>query len=215
MTQTVFLTGALNRYGRAIAGRFKAKGYTVVLLDRDEAALQELAEELDVAYAAGDLQQEDGAAQTVTAALAASGTVDVLVNNTADFPSGGFEETAPDSLRQAFASCIIPVLNVSNAVVKILKEQNKGGHIVNMSRDNAFTTDPQEFLSSTVSWALRGTTRAMASQLAGQDIKVNACCVGPQASDEEAANVAFYLGSDVNQNITGQNVMVNHGRYTD
>lgn len=97
----------------------------------------------------------------------------------------------------------------------MMKEHKHGGHIVNMSRDNAFVTDPNKFIPSTTAWAMRGTTRAMAKQLAKPDIKVNACCVGDKAAPEEVANAVLFLADDGNRNMTGQNIMVNHGTYMD
>lgn len=215
MPKTVLITGALGPNGRCIARLFAKEGYNVVLQDEDAAGVEEFAKELGATAVAGDICTDEGAQSVVDVAKKAAGTLDILINNAGKYPSGTFDEVTADDLRAAFKSNVIAAMCVTKAVSAVMKEQKTGGHIVNMSRDNAFGTEADKFLPSTTAWAMRGTTRAMAKQLAKPDIKVNACCVGDKATPEEVAGVVMYLADDGNRNTTGQNIMVNHGTYMD
>lgn len=213
MAKTVLLTGALGPNGREIAQLFHEQGYQVVIQDADAAGAAALAKALGVKAVTGDICTDEGAKAVAEAAKEACGSIDILINNAGDYPASTFEDATADDLRKAFRSNVIAAMCTTKAVSAIMKEQKKGGRIVNMSRDNAFVTDPEQFLPSTTAWAMRGTTRAMAKQLAKPDIKVNACCVGGEATPEEVANVVMFLADDGNRNMTGQNIMVNHGAY--
>lgn len=215
MPKTVLITGALNANGRAIAKRFCEDGFQVVLHDADEKQTEEFAKEIGAVSVGGDLCTDEGAQKAVDSVVSACGGIDVLINNAGDYPAGTFEETTADDLRNAFHSNVIASLCVSKAVSANMKKRKTGGHILNASRDNAFTTDKNQFVPSVTAWAMRGTTRATAKQLSKADIKVNAYCVGGDVTPEETANVAAFLASDINADITGQNIMVNNGEYMD
>lgn len=215
MSKTVLITGAVGPNGQAIAKLFASKGYHVVLQDLDSTAASQMAKEIGAVAVSGDICTDEGAESVAKAAQKAFGTIDILINNAGNYPEGTFDEITADDLRAAFKSNVIAAMCTTKAVSAIMKEQKTGGHIVNMSRDNAFVTDPERFIPSTTAWAMRGTTRAMAKQLAKPDIKVNACCVGDKAEPEEVANAVLFLADDGNRNMTGQNIMVNHGTYMD
>lgn len=215
MPKTVLIAGVLGSNGKAIARLFAQKGYQVAVQDEDYAGAKTFAEEIGATAIAGDITSDDGATAVAKAAKNDYGTIDILINNAGKYPAGTFDEVTADDLRAAFKSNVIAAMCVTKAVSAIMKEQKTGGHIVNMSRDNAFVTDPERFIPSTTAWAMRGTTRAMAKQLAKPDIKVNACCVGDKATPEEVANAVMFLADDGNRNMTGQNIMVNHGIYMD
>ncbi len=164
----------------------------------------------------GDILNDDGARVIVDQASRKFGSLDVLINNAGDYPMGTtFEDTTADDLRKAFRSNVVAAMCVTKAATAKMKELGIAGHVLNASRDNAFVTEKDAFLPSTTAWAMRGTTRAMAKQVAKADIKVNAYCVGGEATDEEVANVVAYLAGPLNNDITGQNVMINRGRYMD
>lgn len=217
MSKTVLITGALAPNGKAIAQLFAQKGYAVVLQDEDSEGAAKMAKELNVKAVKGTTLTDNGAKSTAEKAKTAGGnrTIDILINNAGRYPEGTFDDITADDLRAAFRSNVISAMCITKAVSAMMKEHKHGGHIVNMSRDNAFVTDPNKFIPSTTAWAMRGTTRAMAKQLAKPDIKVNACCVGDKAAPEEVANAVLFLADDGNRNMTGQNIMVNHGTYMD
>lgn len=140
--------------------------------------------------------------------------IDALINAQTDTPVKTFAETSSADIRSAFGSGLIPAMLFTQSASDWMIRKEIKGRIVNLSSDRAFQTSDDSFIESVTSWALRGTTRAMAKHLAKKDIKVNACCVGA-VSPEEAAEMVAFLAGESNVNITGQNMMVNDSRVMD
>ncbi len=81
--QTIWITGASSGIGRALAGKFGAAGAKLILSGRDEARLNQVAEEVDARTLILPFEVRDEAARTsaIEQAIAWTGNVDVFVNN--------------------------------------------------------------------------------------------------------------------------------------
>lgn len=217
-TKAALITGAGNPFGRAAALRLAQDGFALALCDETEEKLQNIPVELRESAACRIyvVSESDEAVvrEFFTRLEGEFDHMDVLVNARINNPVKSFVETNSDDIRSAFGSGVIPAMLFTQSVSDWMIRKGIKGHIVNISSDRAFQASDDSFIESVTSWALRGTTRAMAKHLAKKDIKVNACCVG-DASPEEAAEMVAFLAEDTNANITGQNMMVNHGRVMD
>lgn len=130
--------GATIGNGRAVAITFARQGAPLLLVDRDEASLEETAalaraEGVEVVTAAVDVASDDGPARIVAVAREAFGRIDVLHNNVGiglgDGPPHHLADDAYDrimdvNLRAMWRTC--------RAVVPVLRETG-GGTIVNIS----------------------------------------------------------------------------------
>src|SRR5579871_4114170 len=99
MRKTAVITGAAGGIGQAIARKFIAAEYRVVLGDADAAQLESLCAGLNakgrVALAvAGDLRSRSHCEALVDAALDKTGRIDVLVNNAGIITRGNILETS-------------------------------------------------------------------------------------------------------------------------
>lgn len=209
--KTALITGAGSPLGQAIAARLAQDGFALILCGEDEAALGNGAECRSCAVA----QSSEAAVKELFARLELEyACIDVLINAQINNPVKSFAETQAEDIRAAFSAGLIPAMLFTQCAAEWMIKSGVKGRIVNISTDRAFQANGGSFVESVTSWALRGTTRAMAKHLAKKDIKVNACCIG-EATPEEAAEMAAFLAGDGNVNITGQNMMVNHGRVMD
>jgi NAD(P)-dependent dehydrogenase (short-subunit alcohol dehydrogenase family) len=127
------ITGAGRGMGADIARAALAAGKAVVATgretDRIAAALGQsdnlLSVELDVTSLAG-------AEAAVRAAVGRFGRIDVLVNNAASFYAGYFEELTPEHIERQLAVSLIGPMNVTRAVLPVMRQQ-RSGHIISIS----------------------------------------------------------------------------------
>jgi NAD(P)-dependent dehydrogenase (short-subunit alcohol dehydrogenase family) len=60
------------------------------------------------------------------------GSIDVLVNNAANFYEGYFEELTPEQIERQLAASLIGPMNVTRAVLPVMRKQ-RAGHIIAIS----------------------------------------------------------------------------------
>jgi NAD(P)-dependent dehydrogenase (short-subunit alcohol dehydrogenase family) len=128
-----FITGAGRGMGLDFAKAALAAGHAVVASgrnsDRVSAALGQsndlLAVKLDVTIRAD-------AEAAVRAAVERFGRIDVLVNNAASFYAGYFEELTPEQMDRQLAASLIGPMNVTRAVLPVMRKQ-RSGQIISIS----------------------------------------------------------------------------------
>jgi NAD(P)-dependent dehydrogenase (short-subunit alcohol dehydrogenase family) len=128
-----FITGAGRGMGVDIAKAALAAGDAVVATARDpEAVTKAVGEASDLLAARLDITKPDQAASAVEAALDRFGRIDVLVNNAGNFNAGFFEELTAEQMEQQIATTLIGPMNVTRAVLPVMRRQCSG-HIITIS----------------------------------------------------------------------------------
>lgn len=216
MRKVAFVSGAASDDGAAIVRQLVKDGYSVAINDKDEEKAKALAKKdgKNITFLSGNVYTEAGADALFQKFSDSFERLDLLVCNAVDFTPDTFEELSADDLRDGFRNSVIPAMLCIQRTSAIMIEKKIPGRILIASTENAHESDKDQFSMSVEGWALRGMTRATAKQLAKADIKVNAYCVG-DVPPEGVAGLVSYLASDWNQDITGQNIMVNDGTYMD
>jgi NAD(P)-dependent dehydrogenase (short-subunit alcohol dehydrogenase family) len=174
MSRTVVVTGGAKGIGRAIVERFAALGDEVVALGRDEAALATLASTPslgDVSSAVCDVTDEDA----VVATFAAIGEVDVLVNNAGIAESAPLRRTTLDAWRRHFDVNVTGPFLCTRAVVEGMRARGHGSIITVASTAGRVGT-PYTSAYTASKHAAVGLMRAVASELGGSGVRVNAVC---------------------------------------
>lgn len=170
------VTGAAQGLGQAFAMRLAADGRDVVLAD-----LQDCAETVDRVEAAGakafavrcdvtDAADVAALAETVTNRC---GRCDIIVNNAGIYPLQPFTEISFDDWRRVMAVNVDSMFLVTSALVPLMRAQG-WGRIVNLA-SNTLGLVVSGFVHYVASkGAVVGFTRALATELAGDGITVNA-----------------------------------------
>ena len=181
MSRTVVVTGGAKGIGRALVERFTALGDDVVALGRDREALHRMS----VRTAVCDVTDEAAVAST----FASLGRVDVLVN------TAGFAETAPlarttlESWGRHLDVNVTGPFLCMRAVVPGMTERGSGS-IVTVASTAGRVGAPYTIAYTSSKHAAVGLTRAVASELAGTGVRVNAVCPTYVRTDLTARAIA-------------------------
>ncbi len=128
-----FITGAGRGMGVEIAKAALAAGHAVVATGRDTVRVSKaLGPSNDVLAVKLDVTSRADAEAAVRAAVDRFGRIDVLVNNAANFYAGYFEELTPEQMDRQLAASLIGPMNVTRAVLPVMRKQH-AGHIISIS----------------------------------------------------------------------------------
>jgi NAD(P)-dependent dehydrogenase (short-subunit alcohol dehydrogenase family) len=168
MSRRVVVTGGARGIGLATVNRFRALGDEVFALGRDREALERLA---DVRTAVCDVTDE----ASVREAFAAIGAVDVLVNNAGIAESAPLHRTTLESWGRHFDVNVTGPFLCMREVVPGMRERGRGAIITVASTAGRIGT-PYTTAYTSSKHAAIGLTRAVASELSGTGVRVNAVC---------------------------------------
>jgi NAD(P)-dependent dehydrogenase (short-subunit alcohol dehydrogenase family) len=152
---TILITGANKGLGREAARRLLAAGHDVWAAARDPERGSAAAEELGARFVALDVT-DDASVAAAAERVAASGGLDVLVNNAgiagARLP---VPDVTADDVERVFATNVLGIVRVTHAFLPLL-ERSANPVIVNVSSGMgsfAVTADPERIEHSIVALA--------------------------------------------------------------
>ncbi len=184
MSRTVVVTGGAKGIGRATVARFAALGERVVALGRDEAALAAAGVEAHVC----DVTDE----AAVTRVFGELGPVDVLVNNAGMGESAPLHQTTLESWQRHLDVNATGAFLCMRAVVGGMRERGAGA-IVNVASTAGRIGVPYTTAYTASKHAVIGLTRAVAAEVAGTGVRVNAVCPTFVRTDMTSRSIAHIV----------------------
>jgi len=131
--KTWFITGAGRGMGADFARAALGARHAVVASGRDtDRVSKALGPSSDLLPVTLDVTSRTDAEAAVQAAVERFGRIDVLVNNAASFYAGFFEELTPEQFNRQLATSLIGPMNVTRAVLPVMRKQ-RSGHIISIS----------------------------------------------------------------------------------
>ena len=241
--KTAIVTGAGSGFGKGIAMRFAKEGARVGVIDINAEAAREVASQIgNSAFAMeADVSIDGDVSRMVQEALDRWGQLDILVNNAGTtHRNQPMTEVTEEEYERIFAVNVKSVYLGAKHVVPVMKKQGFGV-ILNVASTAGVRPRPGLVWYNTSKGAMMTATKAMAIELAGEKIRVNA--INPVAGEtgmlhlfmgedtpekraqfissiplgrlslpEDMANAALFLCSDESEMITGLCMEVDGGR---
>ena len=183
----VIVTGAGSGIGAATAKRFAMDGYNVVLNGRTISKLEKVAEEIgkqeQLLIVAGDVSKEADVDKLIQTTIDKFGGIDVLVNNAAIAVMGGIEDVSFEQWNNQMAINAGSIFLTIKAALPYFEKSQ--GNIVNVSSVSGLGGDWGLFSYNATKGAVSNVTRALALDLGGKGVRVNA--VAPSLTNTEMA----------------------------
>ncbi len=176
VNKTVIVTGAGSGIGAGAARRFAAEGANVVLAGRRRDALDGVAAELAAAdrtlVQPCDVSDEAQVDALAAAAAGRFGGIDVLVSNAGTAVFKDFAETTTADWRGTMATDLDGVFFCARAALPYLEKS--GGSIIHVASVSGLGGDWKMSAYNAAKGGVVNFTRALALDLAGRGIRVNA-----------------------------------------
>ena len=240
--KTAFITGSASGIGRAIAATFAREGASVVVADVNEKGA---AETLDLILAEGgtarfirtDVTSEENVRESIEAAVAPSGRIEVLVNDAGIVHMAGVVDTKLEDWERVMNVNLRGMFFTCKHAIPYMQKQG-GGAIVNIASIGSLVGILAHAAYNASKGGVVALSRQMAVDYGQNNIRVN--CVAPTATDtplirkagansralaaianghplrrisepQDIAWAALFLASDEARAITGQLLPVDGG----
>jgi NAD(P)-dependent dehydrogenase (short-subunit alcohol dehydrogenase family) len=169
--KTVLITGCSSGYGLQTARHFHSQGWNVLATMRTPRA-DVLRESERLRVLALDVTNP----ASISAAIAASGPIDALVNNAGIGAMGAFEATPIATAREIFETNTFGVMAMVHAVLPGFRER-RSGVVVNVTSSATLAPFPLVAVYTASKTAIEGFTASLALEL--EDFDVRAKLVEP------------------------------------
>jgi 2-hydroxycyclohexanecarboxyl-CoA dehydrogenase len=171
--KTVLVTGGGGAIGAAICRRFAEAGAHVLVADRNAAAAENVAKDVDGKPLVFDISKYDEAKQAIGGAA-----VDILVNNAGWDRFQNFLDTNPAEWDQLLDINLRGPLNMHHIVVPQMMKRGRG-RVINISSDAARVGSSGESVYAACKGGIVSFSKTLARELARKGVTVNVVCPGP------------------------------------
>ncbi len=184
----VFITGAAQGIGLAIAEACAAEDASIFLIDRDETLLQQAAGKLKESgarfgYQAADITDAEAVRAAVARAAGEIGSINALVNNAGVNVFAEPLQTTDEDWQRCFDINLKGAWNCCRSVLPDMIARG-GGVILNIASTHAFTIIPHTFPYPLAKHALLGMTKSLGIEYASKNVRVNALAPGYVATQK-------------------------------
>ncbi|MEV4565564.1 SDR family NAD(P)-dependent oxidoreductase [Nonomuraea sp. NPDC049419] len=198
MSTVALITGAASGIGAAVARRLASGGARCVLVDLDAEGVERLAKEVDGAWLAADVSQEEASLEAVALAERRYGRLDLVHLNAGITGKVDFADFDAERYRKVVGVNVDGVVFGVRASVPLLVRSGGGAIVATASLAGlvGFAGDPVYTMTK---HAVVGLVRALAEPLSAQNVRIGAVCPGftdtPLVADarELFANAGFPL----------------------
>ena len=240
--QVVIVTGASRGIGKGIAELFAKEGAKLVLVGRDESALNLVTKNLtkegvQVLPVRADVSSSEDVERIIQETLACYGRIDVLCHNAGIYPHSRLENMTLEEWQKVIDVNLTGTFLAVKACIPTMKAQGGGKIVITSSISGPQTALPGYSHYTASKGGVAGFIRTAAVELAKYKIKINAVEPGNIISEgfnelgeehmnnmiravplgrlgtpEDVAHAMLFLASEEASYITGQSLIVDGGQ---
>jgi len=182
------VTGGGSGIGLGIAKALAAEGANIVIADIDKDAAGKAAEILRGNGVRSTAIETDVTQRESVDALAAAvqgefGGLDILINNAGVYLAGEMRDVTEDDWRFVLDVNLDGAFRVGQTFAGMLRDQGRGGHIVNTASVGGFTVMPQGVTYGVSKFGVVAYSEALRADLEPVGIGVSTLCPGPIATN--------------------------------
>jgi len=180
--QVIFVTGASSGIGRVTARRAAERGAKVMLVARNEQALQGAVRDITQAggeahYAVADVADKDELQRAADAAVDRFGRIDTWVNDAGVGMYGRIDQTDLADARRLFDTNFWGMVNGSRLALQYLRQN--GGALINVGSEVSDRAIPLQAFYSASKHALLGFTDALRSEVEEANLPISVTTIKP------------------------------------
>ena len=194
MSNTVLITGSSSGFGRLTAKLFHQKGWNVIATMRSPEQENELNALDNVLVTKLDVASNESIKQAIDTGVERFGAIHVLVNNAGYGGHTVFEQASDQAIRAMYETNVFGVMNVSRAVLPLMRKQ-KSGVIINVTSMAGMMGAPTISIYASTKHAVQGLTEGMAYDYKQLNIAVKSVLPGAYPTTRFNANVIDDLRS--------------------
>ncbi|KAH7133777.1 hypothetical protein EDB81DRAFT_727236 [Dactylonectria macrodidyma] len=191
MARIWLVTGASRGLGQSLVEVILASGDSVVATARNKDQLSRLVDEYGpdrVLTATLDVTDNEQVLRVVEHARATFGRIDLVVNNAGFGETASIEDFDPDAFRAQIETNLFGVVNVTKAVLPIMRQQ-QSGHILQVSSVGGRVGSPGLGGYQAAKWAVGGFSTVLSKEVAPFGIKVTVLEPGGIKTDWAASSM--------------------------
>lgn len=182
--QVIVITGATSGIGLTTARMAAKQGASLVLIARNDNALQTLASEIyqkggRVLIHAADVADEAALRHAAQRAVEEFGRIDTWVNNAGGSIYGRIFDVSIDDLRRVFETNVWGLIYGSRIAAEHLRD--KGGAIINLGSEVSDAPIPLQGIYSSSKHAVKGFTDALRMEVEADGLPISITLIKPTA----------------------------------
>ena len=199
--RTAFLTGAASGIGRSLAIALAAEGCHLYLVDVDEQGLHSLEQELAstevrVWTRTCDLANKDAVSRVIAECLAASGGIDLLINNAGVAYYGPTDQMTQKQWEWLMSINLLAPIQITHEFLPSMLRR-ADPHIVNMCSISGLVAGGRFAAYHTSKYGLIGFTESLRAEYGRHGVGVTAICPGPVTTKLYASAASGRSGKPV------------------